>query len=43
VRENPVLRTALAGPTWLLSKVRAPHKVPRTDIPGVWPGSSPES
>jgi len=43
VRENPVLRTALAGPTWLLSKVRAPRQMPRTDIPGVWPGGSTDS
>ena len=34
VRENPVLRAAFAGPTWLLSKVRAPMQVP--DVPSHW-------
>ena len=37
VRENPVLRTLFAGPLWAMSKVRAPARMPRTDIPGMWP------
>lgn len=37
VNRNPVLRTVFAGPIWALSRVRAPARMPRTDIPGVWP------
>ena len=36
VNANPVLRTAFAGPAWLMSRIRAPHRVPRTDLPGQW-------
>ncbi len=37
VRENPLLRTLFAGPLWAASKIRAPRKTPRDDIPGTWP------
>lgn len=37
VRSNPVLRTALAGPLWALGRVRAPARMPRGDMPGLWP------
>ena len=36
VRENKALSTLLAGPNWLLSKVKAPMKVPDIDLPGSW-------
>lgn len=36
VRENPFLRTAFAGPTWLMSQIKAPVRTPRMDIPGTW-------
>ncbi|MBT8476610.1 MAG: COQ9 family protein [Rhodobacteraceae bacterium] len=42
VRANPVMKTLLAGPNWALSKVRAPAKMPRVDIPGVFSGQSPD-
>lgn len=34
VRENPILSRLAAGPTWALSKVRAPARMPRPDLPG---------
>lgn len=33
---NPVLRTAFAGPAWLLGRIRAPHRGGRNDLPGQW-------
>jgi ubiquinone biosynthesis protein COQ9 len=33
---NPVLKRLLAGPNWVASKVRAPSRAPRTDLPGTW-------
>lgn len=36
VAANPLLRTAFAGPAWLISRIRAPHRVPRVDLPGQW-------
>lgn len=36
VRENKALSTLFAGPNWVLSKVRAPMKVPDIDLPGTW-------
>ena len=36
VNSNPVLRTAFAGPAWLMGRIRAPHRVPRADLPGQW-------
>ena len=38
VAGNPVLRTLLAGPLWALGRVRAPARMPRGDMPGLWPG-----
>ncbi|PZX16627.1 ubiquinone biosynthesis protein COQ9 [Palleronia aestuarii] len=38
VRANPVLRTVSAGPLWALSKVRAPARMPKVDLPGRWRG-----
>lgn len=37
VRANPVLKGLFAGPGWLLSRVKAPSRTPRTDLPGHWP------
>jgi len=39
VRDNPVLSKLLAGPNWALSRVKAPNKMARTDVPGTWRGS----
>ena len=36
VRDNPVLSRALAGPLWVLGKVRAPSRMPAVDLPGHW-------
>jgi ubiquinone biosynthesis protein COQ9 len=33
VREQPLLRPLLAGPNWLMSRIRAPRRA-RTDLPG---------
>lgn len=35
VRENPVLSRAMAGPNWILSRVKAPPRR-REDMPGRW-------
>ena len=37
---NPVLRTVLAGPLWVLGRVKAPPRMPRGDMPGLWPDPS---
>lgn len=37
VRKNPLLRTLFAGPLWAASKIHAPRRTPRDDLPGVWP------
>jgi ubiquinone biosynthesis protein COQ9 len=42
VAANPVLRTVLAGPLWALGRVKAPPRMPRTDMPGLWPGPEEE-
>lgn len=48
VAGNPVLRTVLAGPIWALGRIKAPPRMPRGDMPGLWPepdsepGSGPE-
>lgn len=36
VRENPVLRTVFAGPTWLMSQMKAPMRTPDVNVPGAW-------
>lgn len=36
IRDNKALSALLTGPNWLLSKVRAPMKVPDIDLPGSW-------
>ncbi|MFZ5962484.1 COQ9 family protein [Thalassococcus sp. BH17M4-6] len=43
VRDNAVLSKVFAGPAWLLSKVKAPGAMSRSDLPGRWttPGQSP--
>lgn len=38
VNANPLLRTLMAGPNWMLGKVRAPSKTPRMNLPGRWTG-----
>ena len=37
VSGNRVLKTLFAGPLWALGRVRAPHRMPRGDMPGLWP------
>lgn len=36
VNDNKLLKPLLAGPNWLLSKVKAPAKMRPTDMPGYW-------
>ncbi|MEL7213474.1 MAG: COQ9 family protein [Pseudomonadota bacterium] len=36
VKDSPVLSKLLAGPNWALSRVKAPSRMVRTDVPGVW-------
>jgi ubiquinone biosynthesis protein COQ9 len=35
VRKNPVLSRLVAGPEWVLSRIRPPAKMARTDLPGM--------
>ena len=37
VAGNRALRTLFAGPIWALGRVRAPSRMPRGDMPGLWP------
>ncbi|MGO4915260.1 COQ9 family protein [Pseudogemmobacter sp. W21_MBD1_M6] len=34
--KSPLLKQLFAGPAWVLGKVKAPAKTPRTDLPGTW-------
>lgn len=36
VRDNKVLSGLLAGPNWLLGKIKAPPRMPNPDLPGMW-------
>ncbi|MFD2738227.1 COQ9 family protein [Sulfitobacter aestuarii] len=36
VRESPTLSRLMAGPNWLLSRVKAPVRPPKADLPGSW-------
>ena len=36
VNANPLAKQLLAGPNWLLSKIKAPSGVPTFDLPGNW-------
>ena len=36
VNANPLAKQLLAGPNWLLSKIKAPSCVPTVDLPGNW-------
>jgi ubiquinone biosynthesis protein COQ9 len=36
VRENPALSRMLAGPMWLMGKIKAPTRMPKMDLPGSW-------
>ena len=36
VNTNPLAKQLLAGPNWLLSKIKAPSGVPTVDLPGNW-------
>ena len=40
VNESPVLGKLMSGPNWILSRIKPPPKMPRMDIPGVWPAPS---
>ena len=35
VRKNPVLSKLAAGPEWVLSRIKPPTKMARTDLPGM--------
>ena len=43
VAGNPVLRTVLAGPLWALGRIKAPPRMPRGDMPGLWPEPEAEA
>jgi ubiquinone biosynthesis protein COQ9 len=34
VNKNPLLRGLMTGPNWVLSQIKPPTKLPRTDLPG---------
>jgi ubiquinone biosynthesis protein COQ9 len=36
VRDNKALSALVAGPNWLLGKIKAPSRMPETDLPGSW-------
>lgn len=36
VKDSPVLSKVFAGPNWLLSRIKAPGPLPRSDLPGRW-------
>lgn len=36
VRDSPTLSKLLAGPNWLLGRIKAPTKMPDIDLPGRW-------
>lgn len=36
VRTNPLLRAVFAGPNWLASRIRAPHRAPDIRLPGYY-------
>ena len=36
VNANPLAKQLLAGPNWLLSKIKAPSGAPTVDLPGNW-------
>ena len=35
-RQSPVISRLMEGPNRLLSRIRAPAKMPRGDLPGYW-------
>lgn len=36
VNDNPMLRTLMTGPNWLVGKIKAPQKARKSDLPGSW-------
>lgn len=36
VNNSPVLSKLMAGPTWLMSHVKAPQRMPQSGLPGRW-------
>lgn len=36
IRKSPLLGRLMAGPDWLMSRVRAPVNIPNVDLPGHW-------
>ncbi|WP_425039796.1 COQ9 family protein [Primorskyibacter sp. S187A] len=38
VRKNPVLSKLMAGPEMILSRIKAPARMPDADLPGMWRG-----
>jgi ubiquinone biosynthesis protein COQ9 len=35
-RKNPALSRLMAGPNWLMSRIKAPVRMPDVDLPGSW-------
>ena len=35
-RKSPTFSRLMAGPNWLMSRIKAPVRVPRVDLPGSW-------
>jgi ubiquinone biosynthesis protein COQ9 len=42
VRDSALLKPFLAAPAWMLGRVKAPSKPPRTDMPGTYGGETQE-
>ena len=43
VNDNPVLSRIMAGPSWILSQVKAPTSMRPTDFPGHWTETDPST
>ena len=41
VNSSPTLSMLMAGPNWLLSHVKAPSRLNRSDLPGSWGSPRP--
>ncbi len=41
VNENPLLKTFMIGPNWVLSHIKAPARASRSDLPGSWTSPGP--
>lgn len=36
VRESPTLSRLMTGPNWIISRIKAPARMPKMDLPGSW-------